>query len=117
MEWKSRRIRHIDNQAGVEPEQGDPAFDNLCRNAGSSTFEFKEVDNLSRHEEELLLNKLAPVESDGAGDQKEWSLFKEYLSGDEEGETLDGTHSLSKILMIWRFDKVRTWSREVPEHP
>lgn len=106
LEWQVQRGRWLDERAGVEQEQIDPAFKNLLSNAGSSTFNYEEVKDLSQHERILLSTTLAPFESDGAEDADEWNLFREYLPADEEEDSLNERHNLSDILAVWEADVV-----------
>jgi hypothetical protein len=71
------------------------------RNAGSSTFKFEEVEDLSSHERFLLSTTLVLFESDGAEDTEEWNLFREYLPENEEADKLNERHTLSEILALW----------------
>lgn len=95
LEWKVQRDRWID-------EQLDPAFENLLRNAGSSTFTYQKVTNIKEHEELLLQTSLAPFESDGPDDTAEWNLFDSFLKPRDGRENLNDRHNISTMLRRWK---------------
>lgn len=102
LEWKVERGKWIDKHDGVEQERMEPAFDNLLRRAGSSTFMSQRVPGMEDDEYILLSHSLAPVESDGPGDTQEWNLFNSYLNCNEE--SLYERHNLSNMLQRWHND-------------
>lgn len=108
LEWKGTRGRWIDKRDGVydESEYRLPAdFDALLRKAGSA--EYQKPTNpqwINAFEYHNLLFNLAPFESDGRGDVKEWNLFATYL--DRAAEALDNQHDLSTMLQRWQNDAV-----------
>ena len=106
LEWKVQRGEWIDRRDGVEIEPINPAFNNLLRRAGSSTFTYQEVPGIGRHELFNLLTSLAPFESDGPGDTQEWNLFVSYLNADDNEESLYERHNLSVMLQRWENDQV-----------
>ena len=106
LEWKVQRVNWIDKRYGIAQESMDPAFDNLLRRAGSSTFTNESLKDISRQEEFLLLQTLAPFESDGPGDTQEWNLFDSYLNANDEN--LYERHDLSNMLQRWQHDVVCT---------
>ena len=54
-----------------------------------------------------LSTRLAPIESDGPGDNDEWDLFENYLPLEFSHDAdLDERHSLSEMLDYWDMDCV-----------
>ena len=71
----------------------------------------------------ILVDTLAPIESDGPEDNDEWNLFKQYLPDNSEEEKLHDRTHLSKMLRAWHISKVRgtheiesRWRPEQSEH-
>lgn len=79
-----------------------PSFNNLLRKAGSATYTYQTVEGISRHEYMLLTGQLAPIESDGAGDEDDWNLFEEYL----EVDSVKDRDTLGAPLGKWESDVV-----------
>ena len=109
LEWKTQRGVWIDERDGAEAEKAtlNPAFENLLQRAGSSTFTFQSVPDLTTHEYRLLSESLAPFESDGPDDTQEWNLFESYLNAHDAKESLYERHNLSNMLNRWKHDVVR----------
>lgn len=85
-----------------------PYCHDLFQKSGSSSFTPKQWAGMTDHEFLLLSRQLAPIESDGRGDRKEWNLFDTYLHRVLTGhwKDLKKPHSLSDVLYAWKADKV-----------
>jgi hypothetical protein len=108
LEWKVSMGRLMDRRDGVPFEPLEPGFDDLLHKAGSASYKPRKITGMTDFEYLNLSHHLAPIESDGAEDQQEWSLFKQYLPLTFDSlEDLKERHSLSDMLNRWRFDVVR----------
>lgn len=111
LEWRVTLEKLIDKRDGVQIEPTDVAFNDLLRKSGSSKYVPQRVPNMSTFEYMLLIDTLAPIESDGPEDAEEWNLFEEYLAvADDDQEGLKNRHSLSETLETWRQDVVSSLS-------
>jgi hypothetical protein len=79
----------------------------LHTKAGSSNVNIPYVAGLDPHEYFLQTTTLAPIESDGPGDDNEWNLYENFLDiSDGDIEQLHDRHRLSRTLRMWRNAKV-----------
>src|ERR1700742_4763249 len=83
-EWKYQRGHWVDKHAGVDQGAPDPSYDHIYYNNGSA--KFKPDENLKTLKLRILVDTLAPIESDGPEDNDEWTLFKQYLHDNSEEE-------------------------------
>ncbi|KAI1290685.1 hypothetical protein F5Y03DRAFT_401114 [Xylaria venustula] len=106
--WIDSMHRLIAKRDGVEREAYDPEFNDLLTNAGSASFVPPErPEHMPVFEYLNLCHTLAPIESDGPEDKREWNLINEYapLMFDSLDD-LNETHSLSTMLQAWCFHRI-----------
>lgn len=107
LEWKVSIGRLIDRRDGMPTEPLEPDFDALLHKSGSASYQPKRITDMTDFEYFNLAHSLAPIESDGAEDQEEWNLFKQYLPLQfEDLEDLNDRHSLSDMLGLWKVESV-----------
>lgn len=103
LEWKVSMGRLIDKRDGVPIEPLEPEFNDLLRKSGSASYQPRKVKGMTDIEFINLAHNLAPIESDGDGDQEEWNLFEQYLPLTfDDSEDLNEPHSLSSMLCAWK---------------
>lgn len=109
LEWKTRQVRLINARDGVsdESESPPPEFAEVYYNAGRPDFRYgkKLPSGMTRHDFNNLETVLAPNESDGPYDDKNWNLFDSFHSI-RGPESLNHRQSLSEMLKIWHSQRV-----------
>lgn len=107
LKWKVMMGMLMDRRDGVPIQPLNNDFHDLLERAGSATYEPKYIAGMELHEFINLSGKLAPIESDGPGDEDEWNLFDNYLVRKFTNlEDLDDPRSLGDMVMAWEADKV-----------
>lgn len=102
LEWKHVMKQLLCKRDGISIEPLDGDLDDLLHKSGSASYQPKRLGRVSHHERSILSKSLAPIESDGVGDEEEWNLFEQYLTVDSnDPDSLDEPHSLSNMLDSW----------------
>ncbi|RYP36414.1 hypothetical protein DL767_003377 [Monosporascus sp. MG133] len=112
LEWKEVLNGLIARRAGDPWPPQDLATYGILHSAGRLGFYRHKPAFLSHYEYFLHTHQLAPIESDGPGEEDEWDLFDQYYRTEHPYDIEYQANRLGEMLRSWQHDKVLANSYE-----